>query len=147
MARWAQGKFIPKNPAKYVGKNTPRYRSSWELQFMQFCDNHDSVMNWASEAMAIPYRHPFTGKISRYVPDFFIVYQNKNGDKLAEIVEIKPRNQSIIESKKPNIRLQQTVAINHAKWAAAMAYCKQQGLTFRVLNEENIFRQGNSANK
>lgn len=141
MAKWAQGFFEPKNPAKYVGKHKPRYRSSWELQFMQFCDNHSSVINWASEAISIPYRHPFTGKITKYVPDFFIVYQTKDGKKLAEVVEIKPKNQTIMESKS-NIKLKQAVAINHAKWAAANAYCKQQGLTFRILTEENIFRQG-----
>jgi hypothetical protein len=30
------------------------------------------------------------------------------------------------------------VAINHAKWAAAMAYCKAQGFAFRVITEQKI---------
>jgi hypothetical protein len=34
------------------------------------------------------------------------------------------------------------VAINYAKWDAATKWCKQQGLTFRVINEDMIFRQG-----
>jgi hypothetical protein len=34
------------------------------------------------------------------------------------------------------------VAINHAKWAAAMAYCKSQGLNFRVITEEDLFYNG-----
>ena len=75
MAKWAQGIFTPTNPEKYVGKNKPRYRSGWEFTFMQFCDKNDSVLQWASEAIAIPYRNPLTGKMSNYVPDFFIVYQ------------------------------------------------------------------------
>jgi hypothetical protein len=29
MSRFAQGKFTPKNPEKYIGKKTPTYRSGW----------------------------------------------------------------------------------------------------------------------
>jgi hypothetical protein len=56
-------------------------------------------------------------------------------------VEIKPKKQSIIESKASN-RERMTVAINYAKWAAAQAWCKRQGLVFRVVTEEDIFYQG-----
>jgi hypothetical protein len=34
------------------------------------------------------------------------------------------------------------VAINHAKWQAAMGYCKSQGYTFRVITEQDLFRNG-----
>lgn len=142
MAKWAQGIYTPKNPQKYVGKHKPRYRSGWELTFMTFCDNNDSILYWASEALVIPYRHPFTGKPTNYIPDFFVVYQNKRGQKIAEVVEIKPKKESIIESKKANARTQAVVAINHAKWAAANAYCKVQGYTFRVITEDDIFYNG-----
>ena len=40
MARWAQGLYQPKHQDKYIGKKTPRYRSSWEWAFMNFCDNN-----------------------------------------------------------------------------------------------------------
>jgi len=139
MAKWAQGKFTPKNPQKYVGKHSPRYRSGWELTFMIFCDTHDSVMYWASEALSIPYRNPFTGKPTQYVPDFFVMYEDKFGRKKAEIVEIKPKKQSLIESKVASAKDRAVVALNHAKWAAAMAYCKQQGYTFRVITEDDLF--------
>ena len=142
MPKWAQGVFTPKNPEKYIGKKKPRYRSGWELNFMMFCDNHKSVLQWASESLTIPYRHPFTGKPTIYVPDFFVLYETKMGQKKAEIVEIKPKNQTLFESKGQNARLKQTVAINHAKWAACAAWCKKNNLTFRVLNEDDIFRQG-----
>lgn len=142
MAKWAQGTYTPKNPQKYVGKHKPRYRSGWELTFMTFCDNNDSILYWASEALVIPYRHPFTGKPTNYIPDFFVVYQNKRGQKIAEVVEIKPKKESIIESKKANTRTQAVVAINHAKWAAANAFCKAQGYTFRVITEDDIFYNG-----
>jgi len=34
------------------------------------------------------------------------------------------------------------VAVNHAKWAAATAYCKMQGFAFRVITEDDLFRNG-----
>ena len=140
--KFAQGIYIPKNPSKYIGKHQPKYRSGWELVFMQFCDNNNSVLQWASESMVIKYRHPLTGKPTNYIPDFFVLYENKRGQKVAEIVEIKPKKQSIIESKVASARDRAVVAINHAKWAAANAYCKAQGLTFRVITEDDLFRNG-----
>ena len=142
MGKWAQGMYTPKNPQKYIGKGVPRYRSSWELSMMMFLDNNDNILHWASESIKIPYKHPFTGKPTIYVPDFFIVYKNKYGKTLAEIVEIKPKKQSIIESKVANAKDRMVVAINHAKWHAAMAYCKSQGYTFRVITEDDLFYNG-----
>ena len=142
MAKYAQGIFTPKNPEKYIGNHSPRYRSGWELTFMTFCDTNKNVLYWASEALRIPYKHPMTGKPTIYIPDFFVVYQNKHGQKIAEVVEIKPKKQSIIESKVSNAKDRIVVAINHAKWASAMAYCKAQGYTFRVITEDDLFYNG-----
>ena len=142
MANWAQGIYEVKNPQKYVGKHKPKYRSGWEFTFMNFCDNNKNVMYWASEAIAIPYRNPLTGKQSRYIPDFFVVYQNKFGRQIAEVVEIKPKKQSLIESRAASARDRAVVAVNHAKWQAANAYCKQQGYTFRVITEDDLFYNG-----
>ena len=142
MAKWAQGFFTPKNPNKYIGKHQPRYRSGWELTFMTFCDSHNDITHWASESMKIPYRHPFTGKPTNYIPDFFVVYKNKTGKIIAEVVEIKPKKQSLIESKAASAKDRMVVAINHAKWAAANAYCKSQGLVFRVITEDDLFHNG-----
>jgi len=142
MANWAQGKYQVINKHKYVGKNTPKYRSGWELTFMMFCDNHDSVIQWASEAIQIPYRNPLTGKQTVYIPDFFVLYQDKFGNQKAEVVEIKPKKQTLIESRVASARDRATVALNHAKWAAAMAYCKRIGCTFRVITEDDLFYKG-----
>jgi hypothetical protein len=142
MGKWAQGIYTPKNPQKYIGNHKPKYRSGWELTFMTFCDSNDNIIYWASESMRIPYKHPLTGKPTIYVPDFLVVYQNKFGKQIAEVVEIKPKKQSIIESKVANAKDRMVVAINHAKWAAAMAYCKSQGLIFRVITEDDLFRNG-----
>jgi len=142
MAKWAQSFYTPKNPQKYVGKKKPYYRSGWELVFMQFCDSNENIIQWASEAIAIPYKNPLTGKPSQYVPDFFVLYQNKRGQQVAEIVEIKPKKQSLIESKGQNAKDRAIVAVNHAKWAAAKAYCQRLGVSFRVITEDDIFYNG-----
>lgn len=142
MANYAQGIFTPKNPEKYIGKHKPKFRSGWEFTFMQFCDNNKAVLKWASEAISIPYIHPLTGKKTNYIPDFFIVYQNKHGHQLAEVVEIKPKKQSLIESRVASAKDRAVVAINHAKWGSAMAYCKQNGFTFRVITEDDLFYAG-----
>ena len=76
--KFAKGRYILKNQEKYVGTKTPMYRSSWEQAFMRLCDEHPNVYKWASESIRIPYRHPLTGKYTIYVPDFFIVYNDKN---------------------------------------------------------------------
>ena len=147
MPKYAQGIFTPKNPAKYVGKHAPKYRSGWELTFMVFLDSNSNIIYWASEAMSVPYRSPLDGKIHNYIPDFFVMYENKYGKKIAEVVEIKPKKQSIIESKAVSAKNRIVIAINHAKWAAAMAYCKAQGYAFRVITEDDLFYNGNPKNQ
>lgn len=142
MAKFAQGKFSMKNPEKYIGKKTPLARSSWEFIFMKMLDEHQGVQNWASESVQIPYQDPLTGKYTIYVPDFFIVYQDKNGRKHAEVVEVKPSNQQFRERLGKSLYNQEQYVKNLAKWEAASAWCKQQGLKFRIVNEEDIFHQG-----
>lgn len=141
MTNFAQGSFTPRNPAKYVGKGSPRYRSGWELSFFRFCDENPAVMQWASEAIAIKYRHPITGKVTTYIPDIFMRYQDQRGKVHTEIIEIKPRKQSMIEGKM-NERDRMVVAINHAKWAAARAWCQRAKIEFRVLTEDALFHSG-----
>lgn len=142
MARFAQGKFTPKYPEKYVGTKSPTYRSSWEFAFMRFCDEHPSVNKWASEAIKIPYRNPLTGKHTVYVPDFFIAYSDRDGKQRVELIEVKPANQTLKEKVGRSKANQAAWIVNQAKWEAARAYCKQKGIIFRVINETDIFHQG-----
>ena len=142
MARFAQGKYTLKNPQKYVGRKTPTYRSSWEFAFMRFCDEHPNVAQWASEAVRIPYRNPLTGKATIYVPDFFIAYADRNGKNRVEVIEVKPQNQTVKEKLGRSRHNQAHWVLNQAKWEAATAWCKQQGIYFRVVNETDIFHQG-----
>jgi hypothetical protein len=142
MAKWAQGNYDIINPAKYVGKGTPRYRSGWELSFMRFCDTNVSVQKWASEAVQIPYRDPLTGRNTVYVPDFFIQYADKNNRMNIELIEIKPASQTILERVGKNKYNQAQFIKNQAKWAAAQAYCGQAGMNFRILTEHDMFHMG-----
>lgn len=142
MAKYAQGFYQIKNPKKYIGTNKPKYRSGWELTFMMFCDNNDKILQWASESIHIPYRNPFDGRNTIYIPDFFIMYQDQQGQKIAELIEIKPKKQTIIEEKVTNARDRAAVVLNYAKWQAATAWCKQHGISFRVVTEDQIFHNG-----
>jgi hypothetical protein len=139
MAKYHQGIYQVKNGEKYVGKHMPTYRSGWELKFCQMCDNHPSVMAWASEAHRIPYIHPITGKKANYIPDFFIVYADKNGNKHAEIVEIKPMGQTMGNAKGQYDKAM--AVVNEAKWKYAREWCRAQGLGFRVVTENDIFNK------
>jgi hypothetical protein len=108
---------------------------------MKFCDSNDHVLQWASEAIQIPYRHPLTGKQTIYVPDFLITYRTRNNTMRAELIEIKPKKQSVIESKMSS-RDRAVVAINYAKWAQATKWAQRNGMTFRVLTESDLFYNG-----
>jgi hypothetical protein len=138
MGKYAQGKFQIQNPNKYVGKGEPTYRSSWEFAFMQFCDNNPAVVQWASEAIHVNYRNPFTGKNTIYVPDFLIIYMDKNGKRHGEVIEIKPSKETTMEAAKSQ-RDKAAVALNMFKWEAARKFCAAQGLRFRIVNEQDIF--------
>ena len=142
MGRFAQGRFEAKNPEKYVGRRTPIYRSSWEFAFMKFCDENPSIQAWASEAVKIPFRNPLTGKMTIYVPDFFIQYKTKKGKNMVELIEVKPDNQVTMESAGKSKHNKLAVALNMAKWEAARAYCKSKGLSFRVVTEKDMFHNG-----
>ena len=141
MANFRQGIYTVRNPGKYVGRGTPRYRSGWEMTFMMFLDSNDNIVQWASESITIPYRNPITGEQSMYVPDFFVTYRGRDNTTRAELIEIKPKKQSLIESKMSD-RDRAIVAVNYAKWASAQKWCQRNGLTFRVINEDQIFHQG-----
>ena len=142
MAKFAQGSYTLKFPQKYVGRKTPLYRSSWEFAFMKFCDENPNVAKWASESIRIPYKNPLTGKHTIYVPDFFIAYADRKGKQRAELIEVKPENQTLRENVGKSKFNQAQYVQNMAKWEAARAWCKQKGLYFRVISEKDIFHQG-----
>lgn len=142
MAKFAQGKYNLKHPEKYVGRKSPTYRSGWEFAFMKFCDENPAIQAWASEAIKIPYRNPFTGKATIYVPDFFLQYKTKSGKNMVEMIEVKPNNQTTMENAGRSKHNQAHAVLNAAKWEAARAYAKSKGMGFRVITENDMFHQG-----
>jgi hypothetical protein len=142
MSKWARGKFTLTNPGKYVGNHMPTYRSSWEFSFMSFCDKDPRILKWASEAVKIPYKDPFTGKATIYVPDFFIQYADKNGKMQVELIEVKPQSQTLLEKAGKSRYNQLQWAKNQAKWRSAQVWCSKQGIKFRILTENDLFHNG-----
>lgn len=139
MPTFAKGIFKPKNPSKYMGMKTIWYKSSWELVVMNMLDTNTSIMQWASESIKIPYKDPLTNRNTVYVPDFFVVYVDKNNKKHVELWEIKPKKQAFRESVGRS-KVNQTEYIkNMAKWEACRIFCKQQNINFRILTEDDIF--------
>ena len=108
---------------------------------MNVCDTHPNIVQWASESLKIPYEDPFTGKIRNYIPDFFIVYVDKQGLLHREIIEIKPLSQSIEEAAKSKKDLE-AIMLNEAKWTAAYAWCKSQNIKFRIMTEQQLYKTG-----
>ena len=137
--KFNQGVYKVKNPAKYAGVSDPRYRSGWELTFMNFCDHTESITKWASEPVKIPYQDPLTGKQTVYVPDFIITYVDKAKKEIIEMVEIKPANQTFKENVGKNPYNQAQYVKNMAKWESASRWCSQRGIKFRIINESDIY--------
>ena len=74
-----KGRYIPTNPKKYKGDpQNIIYRSLWERKFMVYCDTNDSVIEWGSEEVIIPYLSPWDGRMHRYFPDFYIKIKQHN---------------------------------------------------------------------
>lgn len=143
MSQYNQGKFIPKNPHKYIGNvHEIFYRSSWEKKFMIFLDLHEQIEQWASEELAIPYVSPVDNKVHRYFPDFLIKKKTPKGVEV-NLIEVKPSKQTQMPVIKKNTRRKLneviTYAVNQNKWKAAEEYCKDRGWKFLVITEKELF--------
>lgn len=135
----AHGRFIPKNPAKYVGNaGNIMFRSSWELSFFKWLDANDAVLRWGSEELAIPYVSPLDMKVHRYFPDIIVLYKHRDGTIKKEIVEVKPYAQSVATPRMSD-RDRQALIVNEAKWKAAAEYAEKMGAKFRVVTEKTLW--------
>ena len=145
MKKFASGTYTVANTSKYVGNKPPFYRSSWELAFMRMCDAHPNILKWASENVKIPYQNPATGRYANYVPDFMIQYRDKNGVEHVELIEIKPSNQTTMENARTG-RNQMATVINAAKWTTAQERCERKGIKYKVINEDQIYKNNKKRN-
>ncbi|MGA1049655.1 MAG: TnsA endonuclease N-terminal domain-containing protein [Minisyncoccia bacterium] len=139
-----KGRYKVSNPTKYRGDTGDViYRSSWELQFMKWCDNNEYVLEWGSEVAIIPYKSPVDNKIHRYFVDFYVKIKDKTGNIQKYLIEIKPEK----FTKPPEIPKRKTrkfieevfqYGTNQAKWKAAESYCSSNNLKFLVLTEKDL---------
>ena len=139
-----KGKFKPKNPEKYKGDPTNIiYRSLWEMRFMRYLDQHQDIINWASEEVIIPYISPVDKRVHRYFPDFWVKMRSYDGAINTMIIEIKPSKETKIP-KKPEkltrrfINEARTYSVNTAKWKAAEQFCNDRNWQFKVLTEKEL---------
>ena len=140
-----KGKYKPEYPKKYKGDPTNIiYRSLWERKFMRYCDLNESVHQWQSEEIIIPYKSPIDNKIHRYFPDFFIKYIDREGKRRSVVIEVKPKRQLKMPEKNPKKRTKSWAhdvhnwVINQAKWKAAEEYCADRKYEFRVMTEDDL---------
>lgn len=138
------GRFIPKNPQKYVGDaNNIIYRSSWECKVMSWLDRNNDVISWASEELIIPYVSPVDKRVHRYFPDFLVKVKTKDGKIKTMLLEIKPKKQTVPPEPRKRVTKQYvtevaTWGINQAKWKAAEEYCLDRHWEFKIITEDHL---------
>lgn len=138
-----KGKYIPKNPEKYVGDITNIvYRSSWERRLMKFLDENSNVLKWGSEEAVIPYFSPVDNKMHRYFVDAYAKIQTKSGVK-TYLIEVKPKHQTVPPKKPKRMSKKyqdalKTYAVNEAKWNAAKRVCDERDWSFMILTEDHL---------
>lgn len=143
-SKYYQGFFHPKNPKKYNGNpNNIIYRSSWELKFMKWCDLNENILEYGSEEFFIPYRSPVDNRVHRYFPDFIVKVREQSGQVKTYVIEVKPKKQTLPPQKKSRVTKSylhecKTYAVNQAKWNAAVEFCKDRLLEFKVITEEDL---------
>jgi len=139
-----QGIFRPKNPKKYIGNsNNIVYRSSWECRVMNWFDQNEDIISWASEELIVPYKSPVDNRFHRYFPDFIVKVKTRDGTMKTLMIEVKPKKQTIPPEPRKRVTKQYvtevtTYGVNQAKWKAAQEYCLDRGWEFKIMTEEHL---------
>ncbi len=137
--------YKPSHPEKYLGNSSNIIcRSSWERQFCRYCDVNPNIVKWASEEFSIPYISPVDGRPHRYYPDFLIEVKEKSGKLKKYVIEIKPKKQTLPPVKKKRVTKgfileAKTYAVNQAKWKAAVDFCKDNLIEFKIITEDELY--------
>jgi hypothetical protein len=140
-AKTQQGYFPINECRKYRGGGPIVFRSSWEKQFMLYCERNKDVVWWASEPCSIPYHNPFDGKMHEYFVDFLL----KMSSGAVLLVEVKPKFQLVPPNPpknrgpKTSARYQRdvdTYRTNMLKVAAARAFAAARGMKYLLVTED-----------
>jgi len=122
--RRRKGRYITGEHISPKCAGTIKYRSGWELSVLKSLDYDASVTSYLYEAFHIPYLANIrTGKIRKYIPDFYITYAN--GQK--KVVEVK-RKDKVTELKTAK------------KLLAGKAWCDKNNIIFEVWTDATIAR-------
>lgn len=139
-----RGRYRVLNAKKYTGDATQViYRSLWELKFMKWCDHNDSVLEWGSEEIVIPYLSPVDNRIHRYFVDFYIKIKDSQGRVKRYLIEIKPAKFTrppVHPGRQTQRYIQEvmTWGVNQSKWRQATEFCENQGWEFLILTEKEL---------
>ena len=140
---YKQGEFVPTNKEKFYGNKNPIYRSGWEEKFMKLLDTTPTITKWCSECIAIKYWDKANNKPRRYFTDFYIEFE----DGRRMIIEIKPckeiqkpvpKQLKTQKQKMQYVTEMKTYVTNVSKWVAADAFCKANGIEFKIATENNF---------
>jgi len=144
MAESNKSKYYPSFPKKYKGNpNNIICRSSWERKFCRWCDLNENILEWGSEEFYIPYISPIDNRVHRYFPDFIVKVKESSGQIKTYIVEVKPKKQTL-PPKTPKRQTKsylyecKTYAVNQAKWKAAVEFCEDRRIGFKIITEEEL---------
>ena len=144
MGESLKSKYKPNNPKKYKGDyNNIICRSSWERKFCSWCDMNESVLEWGSEEIWIPYRSPVDSNFHRYFPDFVMNVNESTVEITSSVIEVKPKKQTKeprIPKKKTKSWLYEmkTYTVNQAKWKAAKEFCGDRKIEFKIITEKEL---------
>jgi hypothetical protein len=113
---------------------------------MSYLDKTESILEWSSEEIIIPYYCIVRKSYHRYFPDFWIKKKNSQGISI-DLIEVKPAIQTqppkprVVKTQKQRKRLVDettTYLINRAKWDAAEQYCKLRNWNFYKFTEKEL---------
>lgn len=144
MAESNKSKYHPSFPKKYKGDSTNIIcRSSWERKFCRWCDLNENILEWGSEEFYIPYISPVDNRVHRYFPDFIIKVKESTGQIKTYVIEVKPKKQTR-PPKTPKRKTKsylyecKTYAVNQAKWKAAVEFCEDRRIKFKIITEDEL---------
>ena len=117
------GKLLSKYGHFFSRKLNKRifYRSSYELEMLNFLESSNSVVKYDYEKIYIPYL--FKGVMHRYIPDF--------------IVDFSCGSRVLIEVGTATFKLN-TSEKESCKQEAAIKYCKDNSINYAIFTEKEI---------
>ena len=109
----------------------------------KYLDLNENVKKWASEELSIPYYSHVDMKWRKYFPDFLCELIEKDGELKTYLIEVKPLKQTkppVKKTGKKYLNEMATFSINNSKWEAAKKFCDENGWTFKIITEKELFK-------